>query len=88
MSTWTDLSDEAARWSQDGRMADLWWRDDDAADVGPALERLLAIHRDTGWVRAAPLNVRRNASSCPSSLFFKRSGFNSLCPFGAAGARL
>ena len=48
MSTWTDLSDEAARWAQDGRTADLWWRDDDAADVGPALERLLAIHRDTG----------------------------------------
>ena len=48
MSTWTDLSDEAARWSQAGRAADLWWRDDDAADVGPALERLLAVHRDSG----------------------------------------
>lgn len=48
MSTWADLSDEAARWSQAGRAADLWWRDDDAADVGPALERLLAIQRDTG----------------------------------------
>jgi hypothetical protein len=48
MSTWADLLDEAARWSQAGRTAALWWRDDDAADVGPALERLLAIHRDTG----------------------------------------
>ena len=48
MSTWTDLSDEAARWTQAGRTAELWWRDDDAADGGPALERLLAIHRDTG----------------------------------------
>ena len=48
MSTWADLFDEAARWSQAGRTAELWWRDDDAADVGPALERLLAIHRDTG----------------------------------------
>ena len=48
MSTWTDLLDEAARWAEAGRTADLWWRDDDAADVGPALERLLAIHRDSG----------------------------------------
>ncbi|MBI2737743.1 MAG: polysaccharide deacetylase family protein [Rhodospirillales bacterium] len=48
MSTWADLSGEVARWSQAGRTAELWWRDDDAADVGPALERLLAIHRDTG----------------------------------------
>lgn len=48
MSTWTNLAEEAARWSQAGRAADLWWRDDDAADVGPALERLLTIHRDSG----------------------------------------
>ena len=48
MSTWADLSDEAARWREAGRTAELWWRDDDAADVGPALERLLAIHRDSG----------------------------------------
>jgi len=48
MSTWAELSDEAGRWSQAGRTAELWWRDDDAADAGPALERLLAIHRDTG----------------------------------------
>ena len=48
MSTWRDLEDEAARWADAGRAADLWWRDDDAADAGPALDRLLAIHRDTG----------------------------------------
>jgi hypothetical protein len=48
MSTWRDLEDEAARWAAAGRTADLWWRDDDAADAGPALDRLLAIHRDTG----------------------------------------
>lgn len=48
MSTWRALADEAARWAAAGRVADLWWRDDDAADVGPALDRLLAIQRDTG----------------------------------------
>jgi hypothetical protein len=48
MSTWRDLEDEAQRWQESGRAAELWWRDDDAADAGPALDRLLAIHRDTG----------------------------------------
>ena len=48
MSTWRDLEDEAALWHQSGRTAELWWRDDDAVDVGPELEKLLAIRRDTG----------------------------------------
>jgi|FEC22Drversion2_1045045.scaffolds.fasta_scaffold00400_3 peptidoglycan/xylan/chitin deacetylase (PgdA/CDA1 family) len=48
MTTWRDLQDEAARWAEAGRAADLWWRDDDAANAGPSLDRLLAIHRDTG----------------------------------------
>src|SRR5262249_20089923 len=43
-----DFSDEVERWAQAGRTAELWWRDDDAADAGPALERLLAVQRDTG----------------------------------------
>lgn len=51
MTSWQALSDEAARWRDAGRTADLWWRDDDAADVDPALDRLLAIQHDT----AAPL---------------------------------
>jgi len=51
MTSWQALSDEAARWRDAGRTADLWWRDDDAADVDPALDRLLALQRDT----AAPL---------------------------------
>jgi hypothetical protein len=48
MSTWQDLEDEAARWQEAGRRAALWWRDDDAADAGPALDRLLALHRESG----------------------------------------
>ena len=31
MTSWQALSDEAARWRDAGRTADLWWRDDDAA---------------------------------------------------------
>jgi peptidoglycan/xylan/chitin deacetylase (PgdA/CDA1 family) len=48
MSTWKDLEEEAARWAEAGRSADLWWRDDDAEDTGPALDRLIALHRDSG----------------------------------------
>ena len=51
MTSWQALADEAARWHDAGRTADLWWRDDDAVDVTAALDRLLEIHRDT----AAPL---------------------------------
>lgn len=48
MNGWKDLEEEAARWAQAGHAADLWWRDDDAADAGPELDRLIAIHRDSG----------------------------------------
>ena len=47
MSSWQALADEAARWRDAGRPAELWWRDDDAVDAGPSLDRLLAIVRDT-----------------------------------------
>jgi hypothetical protein len=51
MSGWTAFDDEVARWRDAGHEAELWWRDDDAVDVGPALDRLLHVHRAT----AAPL---------------------------------
>jgi hypothetical protein len=47
-----------------------------------------AIHRDTTDVCDGALSVRKNASSCASSRFFKPSGLSSLCPFGDFGARL
>jgi len=47
MSRWQALADEAARWRDAGRVAEIWWRDDDAVDVGEPLDRLLAIARDT-----------------------------------------
>jgi hypothetical protein len=52
VTSWQALADEAARWREAGG-ADLWWRDDDAADGSPALDRLLALHRAT----AAPLSL-------------------------------
>ena len=43
MADWTDLEDELARWHDVGLRPRLWWRDDDAQDVTPALERLLEL---------------------------------------------
>ncbi len=43
MSDWWALDEELARWADLGRVATLWWRDDDATDVTPALDRLLAL---------------------------------------------
>ena len=47
MSTWQALEAEAARWQAAGRTAELWWRDDDAADSSAALDRLFELHRET-----------------------------------------
>lgn len=47
MSGWPALADEIARWRDLGRDAELWWRDDDAADATAALERLLALKAET-----------------------------------------
>jgi hypothetical protein len=46
MASWQVLAEEAARWRDAGRTADLWWRDDDAADHTAALDRLLAVQRE------------------------------------------
>lgn len=43
MTAWHALDEELARWVDLGRLATLWWRDDDAIDATPALDRLLAI---------------------------------------------
>lgn len=46
MASWQGLADEAKLWSDAGRKGVLWWRDDDAVDASPALERLLTIQQE------------------------------------------
>ena len=46
-----ELEEELELWRRAGRVATLWWRDDDAVEAGPALERLLAL----ASARGAPL---------------------------------
>ncbi len=43
LAEWPDLVVELDRWEEAGRVAPLWWRDDDAATPTPQLDRLLAL---------------------------------------------
>lgn len=47
MNGWRALDEEIGRWRDAGRVAELWWRDDDAVDASAALDRLLGLHRDS-----------------------------------------
>jgi hypothetical protein len=40
---WPDFVDELDRWQAAGRVASLWWRDDDAVMPTPALDTLFAL---------------------------------------------
>ncbi|MEQ6249120.1 polysaccharide deacetylase family protein [Sulfitobacter sp. HNIBRBA3233] len=42
MADWSDLRDELDRWQHAGLRPRLWWRDDDAQAVTPALDLLLS----------------------------------------------
>jgi hypothetical protein len=42
---WNDLMTELDQWVAESRIASFWWRDDDAVDVTPALERALSLSR-------------------------------------------
>src|SRR6185437_11578253 len=41
--SWFDLAEEFDRWGEAGRIAMLWWRDDDAVAATPQLDRLLLL---------------------------------------------
>ncbi len=43
MDGWQGLDDELDAWAGAGRVASLWWRDDDATGDGMALRRLLTL---------------------------------------------
>jgi len=43
MSTWELLDEELTAWAKAGKQVTLWWRDDDAIEVTPALDSLLSL---------------------------------------------
>jgi hypothetical protein len=60
MASWSDLDGELERWSEGGLAATMWWRDDDAADLTPEIERLLALaaaYRIPLHLAAIPLDL-------------------------------
>ena len=48
MATWADLQSELDAWSEEGREATIWWRDDDACLPHPHLNRLLETAKRAG----------------------------------------
>ncbi len=48
MDDWRLLDEELDRWGEAGRVATLWWRDDDAARATPPLDRLLELAERVG----------------------------------------
>ena len=45
---WTLLDDELALWREQGLTLSLWWRDDDAVEPTPQLDRLIALSEQLG----------------------------------------
>jgi hypothetical protein len=68
MTGWRAFDEEIARWRDAGRCAELWWRDDDAADAGPALDRLLAVQRETEVPLALAVVPARVTQALPERL--------------------
>ena len=72
MSSWNDLIAELDHWAEAGQDAVFWWRDDDAVQPTPALERLLTVQRDVG-VPIAVAVIPENAEPALSDIL---SGIN------------
>jgi hypothetical protein len=60
MAGWSDLDCELDRWANRGPAATFWWRDDDAAELNPEVERLVAL--------AAAVHVPLHLAAIPLNL--------------------
>ncbi len=52
MDPWQTLNAELDAWAASDKVADLWWRDDDAIAAGARLDRLISITETTGLLLA------------------------------------
>ncbi len=58
MDPWRALETELDTWAAIGKVADLWWRDDDAVAVGQQFDRLVSVTETTGLLLAViPLHA-------------------------------
>jgi len=65
---WHELGDELACWQEAGRVPTLWWRDDDATEPVPALERLLSLSQGFGVPVALAVIPEGITASLPAAL--------------------
>ena len=70
MSTWRELEQELEAWARSGRPATFWWRDDDAVEPSPALDRLL----DLAASERAPLALAVIPARASSGLAARLAG--------------
>ncbi len=70
MASWQALAEEAKQWADTGRVGTVWWRDDDAVDASPELERLLAIQQEC----AVPLALAVVPAQATSALAARLRG--------------
>jgi hypothetical protein len=64
-ASWQACDDELRRWSDAGRVADFWWRDDDATSPTPALVRLVALAAEA----RVPLGLATIPDGAEAALF-------------------
>jgi hypothetical protein len=68
-TAWQALTAELDLWATEGRTAYFWWRDDDAVEATPALDRLIGLHRSSGAPLALaiiPARVQASLAPCLS----------------------
>lgn len=65
---WRDLGAELDAWRTAGRVATLWWRDDDAGGVTPPLRRLIELSSLTGTPLALAVIPERCSTLLPGAL--------------------
>jgi len=75
MSDWAELDAEIALWRKAGRTPALWWRDDDAAEATPALDRLLSLAQ----IHAVPIGI----AAVPATLTTEAVARIAACPHAA-----
>jgi len=73
---WRLLDTELSAWAHEGRVATLWWRDDDAAASNGASRRLIALHRQF----AIPLMLAVVPNAATSALADALAGCAQITP--------
>ncbi len=86
---WAKLENELAEWQDEGRIATLWWRDDDAVAPSGRLDELLAVADGVPVALAVVPALAQEAlakaldASAPQSLFVLQHGWRHANHAGA-----